>query len=86
MTIFTKIFMKDIIAETAAKHKLRVIDLTGPSRERRITRARQEAYWRCRHEAKATLPRIAAALGRTDHSAIHHGIIRHEQRMAEARP
>jgi len=79
-----KIFMRDIIAEAAEAHNLQVADLTGPSRARHITRARQEAYWRCRYEAQASLPRIAAALGRADHSAVHHGIRRHEQRIAEA--
>lgn len=71
-----KIFMRDIIAETAAKHRVPVKDMLSPSHKRPLVRARWEAYHRCRHEARQSLPAIAKQF-RRDHTTILYGIRRY---------
>jgi chromosomal replication initiator protein len=72
-----------IIQEVARRHDLTVEELLSNSRERHIAWPRQEAMWEMRQRTKMSLPQIARRLGLKDHTTIHHGIKRHEARMAE---
>lgn len=79
--------MREIAAEVAQAHGLKVDDLTGPSRRWAVARPRQEAFWRCRQVRRAdgqhrySMPMIAAYFGRRDHTTILHGIRAHAARM-----
>lgn len=75
----------DILAQVAQKHRLKVEDLTGPSRLRKIILARQEAMWELRQRTRLSSPQIAAKLGRKDHTTALHGVRRHEARIADTR-
>jgi len=72
---------RQIIAETAEKHRITVADILGDCRQRRIAWPRQEAMFRmfveCLH---LSLPQIGTALGGRDHSTVIHGIRRECER------
>ena len=72
---------RQIIAETAEKHRMTVADLLGDCRQRRIAWPRQEAMFRmfveCLH---LSLPQIGTALGGRDHTTVIHGIRRECER------
>ncbi len=60
------------IKEEVAKHyRLRVADLEGENREKRIVRARQLAIYLARELTASSFPKIAQAFGR-DHATIIH--------------
>lgn len=79
-TVFTNVLIAAspatrmrIIAQTVANRRgFALMDLKGPSTKRAVTRARFEAYARCRAAGK-TLPEIAAFFGR-HHATVIHGI------------
>ena len=56
-----------IIDLVAAYHGMRSKDLTGPSRQRQVTRARQIAVWLCRHHLQMSFPELGRAFDR-DHT------------------
>lgn len=57
-----------VIDVVAAYHGMRPKDLTGPSRQRQVTRARQIAIWLCRHHLQMSLPELGRAFGGRDHT------------------
>ena len=72
---------RKIMVEVAEKHRVSVIDLESPRRDRPSVRARQEAMWRMRHETPMSLPNIGRRLGGRDHTTAKHGIARHQARI-----
>lgn len=71
-----------ILAEVAARHKLTVADLTGPSRQVRYAHPRMETYFeiyvQCPH---MSLPAIGRVMGGRDHTSVLSGIRRHCERI-----
>ena len=61
-----------IITHTCAYFDLTVEDLTGPSRTRTLTTARQIAMYLCREMTPLSLPKIGAAFGGRDHTTVIH--------------
>ena len=57
-----------VIDVVAAYHGMRAKDLTGPSRQRQVTRARQIAMFLCRHHLQLSLPELGRAFGDRDHT------------------
>ncbi|WP_459940256.1 hypothetical protein [Deferrisoma palaeochoriense] len=56
------------MAEVAEEFGVEQAAITGPSRERKVTRARREFYRRARREAGATFDELARRTGRTQAS------------------
>lgn len=69
-----------IVQDVADRHGVDVADLLGPSHERRLVRARQEAAYLLAEQHHACLTAIAEALGRTDHTTARHAIHEHARR------
>jgi chromosomal replication initiator protein len=59
-----------VIDVVAAYYGLRPKDLTGPSRQRQVTRARQIAMYLVRHELRHSLPEIGRSFGDRDHTTV----------------
>ena len=59
-----------VIDVVAAYYGLRAKDLTGPSRQRQVTRARQVAMYLVRHQLRRSLPEIGRAFGDRDHTTV----------------
>ncbi len=72
--------IRDIIRQVAKKHGITVVDILSERRARRFAWARQEVYWRASKETLASLPLIARATRRADHTTVLHGIRAHEKR------
>jgi len=68
-----KITFKTIMREVAIKHRIPVTSLKIDSRSRPLVDARQECFYRLRHELNMTMHQIGTALNR-DHSTVMHGI------------
>lgn len=59
-----------IIDVVATYHGMRAKDLTGPSRQRHITRARQIAMFLARQHLQMSLPELGRAFGGRDHTTV----------------
>jgi chromosomal replication initiator protein len=59
-----------IIDVVATYHGMRAKDLTGPSRQRQITRARQIAMFLARRHLQMSLPELGRAFGDRDHTTV----------------
>ncbi len=59
-----------IIDVVATYHGMRAKDLTGPSRQRQITRARQIAMFLARGHLQMSLPELGRAFGGRDHTTV----------------
>ena len=57
-----------IIDVVAAYHGMHTRDLTGPSRQRQVTRARQLAMFLARQHLQLSLPELGRAFGGRDHT------------------
>ena len=68
-----KITFKTIMREVAIKHRIPVTSLKIDSRSRPLVDARQECFYRLRHELNMTMHQIGTAMNR-DHSTVMHGI------------
>jgi chromosomal replication initiation ATPase DnaA len=68
-----KITFKTIMREVAIKHRIPVTSLKTDSRSRPLVDARQECFYRLRHELNMTMHQIGTAMNR-DHSTVMHGI------------
>ncbi len=71
--------LEKVVAHVAVHFGLRVEDLIGDGRSRRVNRARQIAMYLCRKLTSSSLAEIARALNRRDHSTVLHGIKKIEQ-------
>jgi len=68
-----KVTFKIIMREVAIKHRIPVASLKINSRSRPLVDARQECFYRLRHELNMTMHQIGTAMNR-DHSTVMHGI------------
>jgi chromosomal replication initiator protein len=59
-----------VIEVVAAYYGLRPRDLTGPSRQRQVTRARQVAMYLVRLQLRRSLPEIGHSFGDRDHTTV----------------
>jgi chromosomal replication initiator protein len=59
-----------VIDVVAAYYGLRSKDITGPTRQRQVTRARQVAMWLVRQHLQMSLPEMGRAFGDRDHSTV----------------
>lgn len=77
---------RQIIADTAHRHRLKVSELLGRCRARAYAWPRHEAMWLIRQlrypdgSHRYSLPQIAAFFG-MDHTSVLHGVRRHEARI-----
>ena len=77
--------VKEIIADVARAHDVSAVDITGPTRVRKVCAARFEVAWRLhRLPWRPSSVRIGQLLGGRDHATILAAIKRHEQNMAKA--
>lgn len=72
--------------EVCLKYGITMTELLSRRRLRTLAFARFEGYWRARNETTASLPEIARAFGRSDHTTIMHGVERYEQRLSRVSP
>jgi chromosomal replication initiation ATPase DnaA len=86
--IVPEVSRASIVAEAARDHGLSLADLTDPRRRRRLARARWDAMWRLAQVLRPdgsrvwSYPRIARAVGLTDHTSAGYGIRRWAELMA----
>jgi len=76
--------MPDILKDVATRHRIRITDITSPSRSDVNVAARQEFY-ALAMDAGRSSNQIAAFIGR-DHSTVLHGARRHRERIGNAVP
>lgn len=76
-----KLSPQQIIDEVALKHGFSPIEVTGSQRTKSLMLARQEAYYRCATETRASLTAIGRAFGGRDHGTVQKGIDRHKYRV-----
>lgn len=81
MTKVRAVKMRDILIEVSEKHGVNAVDIKGSTRNRRVVRARHEAFWRCRRETANSFPAIGRFFHR-DHTTVIYGVRAHEARMA----
>ena len=93
----TEIVLKDLISEsdhpeitaaiimavTAEFFSVSLDDLTGGSRTRVLTNARQVAMYLCRELTELSLPKIGATFGGRDHTTVMHADRKIRSQMAE---
>jgi chromosomal replication initiator protein len=72
-----------IMAVTAEYFSLSLDDLTGSSRSRVLTTARQIAMYLCRELTELSLPKIGQTFGGRDHTTVMHADRKIRQQMAE---
>lgn len=78
-----------ILHEVAEKHRIGVKSLLSASKARNVVTARNEAFYRMRHEIviagePMSFPLIASKFGK-DHTTVIWGVRRHESRLGAAR-
>ena len=62
--------VEKIKREVGRKYGVSIQELEGPSRDRRIVRARFEAMARVRSETSCSFPEIGYYFGRRDHTSV----------------
>ena len=70
-----------IIQEVATKHGVSIADIKGPRRHSLIVRARQEFFYRARHETDKSYPQISTFCGGRDHTSGIWAVRQHEARL-----
>jgi len=73
---------KLILEDVAARHGITLDELKSPSRKRRFTEARQEAYYLLR-QAGYSWPQCAKFCGAMDHTTAVHGATRYEAKLKQ---
>ncbi len=75
----------NILREVAIEYGLTIAALTGPNRQRHITRPRQLVYYRAFTECPhLSYPEIARRIGGRDHTTIMHGVRAHCERIGQS--
>lgn len=74
--------MEEVAEAVAKRHGLTLDDLCGHSKRRAVAWPRQEAFAEIYAKGLASLPVIGQFFGERDHSTVHSGIRRHEERAA----
>lgn len=69
--------LADILREVAAGAGVTILEIQAAGRQRRITRARHEYFWRAATETLHSLPAIGRHCGGRDHTTVLHGIHAH---------
>jgi chromosomal replication initiator protein len=72
-----------IMAVTAEYFSVSLDDLTGSSRSRVLTTARQVAMYLCRELTDLSLPKIGQTFGGRDHTTVMHADRKIRSQMAE---
>ena len=75
-----------VVNAVAQHYGLSLNELYGRTRARYISHPRQLAMWIARKRTGASLPQIARALHRADHTTVLHGTRAVEDRLATSRP
>ena len=70
-----------ILHQVAAKHGVTVLDIKSPRRFQKIVNARQEAFYRARHETALSLPQIGMLMGNKDHTTVLWGVKQHAKKL-----
>lgn len=73
---------KDIEREICLAYRLSPLELWSSRRQQNLCDARQEAYYRLRHETSRSMPDIARRCGGRDHTTILHGVRKIERLLA----
>lgn len=73
--------MAAVIREVCAKHGLTVEQVMKRDRHGPIVRARQEFFYRAKHDCGKSLSETGNFFGGLDHTTVLHGIRAHEKRM-----
>lgn len=74
--------LPEIHAYVCARYGVTMPVLLSPLRAARIVRARQEGMWLARRYTGMSLPAIARAFGRKDHSTVLWAIRQHSKRIS----
>lgn len=74
----------EILSEVAEKHQVAIGQIKGAGRQREVTAARFEAYYRISTELGYSLPMIGKSCGGKEHTGVMHGIRKHKERMEAA--
>lgn len=74
---------RDIIEQCCRMHNVALHDILGPSKYRPYVKARHHAMHRLYRELGLSMPRIARALRRKDHTTVLHGIRRYEEHWSK---
>lgn len=83
---------KTIVREVCEKHGVTLMEIRSHRRARKITTARQEAYYLINQSTLLSLPKIGRLMGGFDHTSVLHGIRKHQERIdaglipSEAKP
>lgn len=80
-----KPLMRSIVEATAVDHGVASGDIMARDRTTEVAMARQDAYHRIQATGRFSYPAIGRFFGR-DHTTVLHGVRRHRDRIAEARP
>lgn len=72
-----------IVEQVAASHRVRVSDIMGQTRAKKVSAARFEVYWRMKEELGFSLTAIGHRIGERDHTSVLHGIKQHAKRLGE---
>lgn len=81
LTFLRQRTMREIAADVAERHGIRVSDMQSDRRTGPLVRARQEFWWLVRKETHQSLPAMAKFMGGRDHTTALHGIRQHERRQ-----
>lgn len=71
-----------IVDQVAEKHGVTAIDIRSARRDWKTCDARNEVFYRMRHETTLSIPKIGRLIGQRDHTTVLSGIHRHEARIA----
>jgi hypothetical protein len=71
---------KDVLRETAEKHRMSVTTLLSKRRAREIVSARQEACYRLVMEFGMSYPAVARRVNYFDHTSVIHAVRKHAER------
>jgi chromosomal replication initiator protein len=72
---------KQIMEKTADFYDIGFDEITGPKRDKEIVLPRQVAMYLMREELHLSYPKIAAEIGKKDHTTIMHGVEKIEKEM-----
>jgi chromosomal replication initiator protein len=81
ITVLHRRAMPEIAQEVAESYDVTVRDITGPSRRKAISRARQAFMYEAYQQPHLSTPMIGAFLGGRDHTTIVHGVKQHRERL-----
>lgn len=81
MPTTTTALARKIVREVSEQHAVSIEDMASERRSTRFVLARQEAFYRLRHETSWSLARIGRFLGDRDHTTVIHAVKRHQSKL-----